>query len=82
MHPDRVFRIAAVGTDKYVIVTVLNAHQGDFANGPRLIAFVGDNDARQAGISQCGALGTAAAFMEFDLFAHPVECGGNVLIHE
>ena len=71
------------GTTSENVVSVINgSHQRSFANSPSLSTPMGDDNNRQATIFQCGALGSAAAFVQFYLFGNPI-CGArNVLAHE
>src|SRR5690606_9233926 len=81
VHPVRVLRRAALRADQDVAVSVLDPHERCLADRAGLVADVGDDDHRQAGVAQRGALGAAAFLVELDLLAHPIPGARNVLGH-
>src|ERR1700733_12461183 len=82
MDPSRIFRCPALRPHKNVAIALLDPHQRRFPDCARLMAPVSDDDDRQARVAQSGALGAAAALIQFDLLTHPGVRARNILGHD
>src|SRR6266536_4661373 len=72
VYPDRGCRRSSHRADEDVVGAILHAHQRGLANRAGLVAGVRHDDHRQPGITERGAFGAAAAFVELDLISHPL----------
>jgi hypothetical protein len=79
--PDGMLGRAAPGRDENVIVAIGNSHKRCFSYSPGLVAFIGDNDDRQACIAKRRAFSAIGSFVTFHLVCNPTAGAWYVFTH-
>src|SRR5215813_4841466 len=64
-----------------IVLAILHPHQRCLANGTGLVAYMGHDDDRKAGIAQRIAFSSVRTLVELDLLTHPISRTRDVLRH-